>query len=117
MYPSVPLNLIGILKITLKDFLGHDESALKEVIKSFIESSIENLEILETAIDEKNTEEIKSIAHRIAPMFKQIEARDIGTILKTLEQNNLETADLKDIYIALKAKTTKLFTALEQEIV
>ena len=73
--------------------------------------------MLEKAVSEENIPEINSIAHRIAPMFKQIEARDIGTILKTLEQNNLETADLKDIYIALKAKTTKLFTALEQEIV
>lgn len=102
---------------TLKEFLGYDDDALKDVLKAFIISSNENLTLLEKAITEKNVPEINSIAHRIAPMFKQIEARDIGTILKTLEQNNLEISDLKDIFNALKAKTTKLFSALEQEIV
>ncbi|SHG67228.1 sensor histidine kinase [Flavobacterium defluvii] len=102
---------------TLKEFLGNDQNALNDVLKAFIISSNENLELLENAINEENIPEINSIAHRIAPMFRQIEARDIGTILKTLEQNNLEITDLKDIYEALKAKTNKLFTALEQEIV
>jgi len=102
---------------TLKEFLGYDDDALKDVLKAFIISSNENLTLLEKAITEKNVPEINSIAHRIAPMFKQIEARDIGTILKILEQNNLEISDLKDIFNALKAKTTKLFSALEQEIV
>ncbi len=102
---------------TLKDFLGNDNDALNDVLKAFIISSNENLDLLEKAVNEENIPEINSIAHRIAPMFKQIEARDIGTILKTLEQNNLEISDLRDIYTALKAKTTKLFTALEQEIV
>ncbi|OIV43450.1 ATP-binding response regulator [Flavobacterium johnsoniae] len=102
---------------TLKEFLGNDTDALKDVLKAFIISSNENLHLLENAIIDENIPEINSIAHRIAPMFRQIEARDIGTILKTLEQNNLEISDLKDIFAALKAKTTKLFIALEQEIV
>lgn len=101
---------------TLKEFLHNDRNALNDVLKAFIISSNENLELLENAVNEKNIPEINSIAHRIAPMFRQIEARDIGTILKTLEQNNLEISDLKDIYAALKAKTNKLFAALEQEI-
>ncbi|GAA3758986.1 hybrid sensor histidine kinase/response regulator [Flavobacterium ginsengiterrae] len=102
---------------TLKEFLGNDKDALNDVLKAFIISSNENLELLENAVLEENVPEINSIAHRIAPMFKQIEARDIGIILKTLEQNNIEITDLKDIFTALKAKTTKLFTALEEEIV
>ncbi|WP_406844635.1 ATP-binding protein [Flavobacterium soyae] len=101
---------------TLKEFLHNDRNALNDVLKAFIISSNENLELLENAVNEKNIPEINSIAHRIAPMFRQIEARDIGTILKTLEQNNLEISDLKDIYTALKAKTNKLFAALEQEV-
>ncbi|MDR6762967.1 signal transduction histidine kinase/CheY-like chemotaxis protein/HPt (histidine-containing phosphotransfer) domain-containing protein/CHASE3 domain sensor protein [Flavobacterium sp. 2755] len=102
---------------TLKEFLGNDQNALNDVLKAFIISSNENLELLENAITEKNVPEINSIAHRIAPMFRQIEARDIGTLLKTLEQNNLEIADSRDIFEALKAKTNKLFVLLEQEIV
>ncbi|UUF15171.1 MULTISPECIES: sensor histidine kinase [Flavobacterium] len=102
---------------TLKEFLGNDQNALNDVLKAFIISSNENLDLLENAIHEKNVPEINSIAHRIAPMFRQIESRDISILLKTLEQNNLEIADSKDIFEALKAKTNKLFAVLEQEIV
>lgn len=102
---------------TLKEFLGNDQNALNDVLKAFIISSNENLDLLENAIHEKNVPEINSIAHRIAPMFRQIESRDISILLKTLEQNNLEIADSKDIFEALKVKTNKLFAVLEQEIV
>lgn len=101
---------------TLKEFLGNDTTALKEVLKSFIESSSENLNLLESAIIEKNTVEINSIAHRIAPMFKQIQAREIGEILKVLENKDLETSDLADIFKVLKSKTDVLFKALQEEI-
>lgn len=102
---------------TLKEFLGNDNEALQEVLKSFIESSSENLAFLENAIAEKNTVEINSIAHRIAPMFKQIQAREIGEILKVLERKDLETADLNDIFKVFKSKSESLFTALKKEIV
>lgn len=101
---------------TLNEFLGNDNTALKEVLKSFIESSTENLTFLKTAIKEKNRDEIKSIAHRIAPMFKQIEAREIGDILKKLEKNDFEIPEMKSIFKDLKIKTDLLFEALKQEI-
>ncbi|MBS7231696.1 response regulator [Flavobacterium psychroterrae] len=101
---------------TLKEFLGNDNEALKEVLKSFIESSTENLSLLENAMMEKHPVEINSIAHRIAPMFKQIQAREIGEILKVLENKDLQTSDLNDIFKVLKSKTDVLFTALKKEI-
>ena len=101
---------------TLKDFLGQDESALKEVLKSFIETSIENLGFLKAAVQEKNHEEIKSIAHRIAPMFKQIQANEIGEILKNLEKEDLNTIDIKATYADLSEKVEILFKELKQEI-
>ncbi|AXB55613.1 hybrid sensor histidine kinase/response regulator [Flavobacterium fluviale] len=101
---------------TLKDFLGHDELALKEVLKSFIDSSAENIGLLQTAIQEKNHEEIKSIAHRIAPMFKQIQANEIGQILKNLEKEDLNTLDLDNMFIDLKEKMNVLFDELKQEV-
>lgn len=101
---------------TLNDFLGKDELALKEVLISFIETSIENLGFLETAVNEENHEEIKSIAHRIAPMFRQIQANEIGEILKDLEKEDLNTIDIKSTYVDLKEKIKILFEALKQEI-
>lgn len=101
---------------TLKDFLGHDEDALKEVLESFTETTKDNLELLKTAVDEKNHEEIKSIAHRIAPMFKQIQANNIGELLKDLEKEDLNTIDIKSTFIDLKEKVKILFDELKHEI-
>ncbi|WP_264553192.1 hybrid sensor histidine kinase/response regulator [Flavobacterium sp. N2038] len=102
---------------TLKEFLGNDTTALKDVLKSFVESSNENLAALENAISEKNIIEIKAIAHRITPMFKQIEARKIGEILKTLESTDFELSEAKVIYKDLKKQIDSLFESLEKEIV
>lgn len=102
---------------TLKEFLGHDNDALKDILKAFMASSKENFTALENAIAEENIADIRAISHRIAPMFKQIEAREIGVILKILEQNDLEIEQVKDIYQDLKIKRDLLFNALQQEIV
>ncbi|URM37575.1 hybrid sensor histidine kinase/response regulator [Flavobacterium anhuiense] len=101
---------------TLKDFLGQDELALKEVLKSFIDTTVENLGFLKIAVQEKNYDEIKSIAHRIAPMFKQIQANEIGELLKDLEKEDLDTIDIKATYSDLHEKIEVLFEELKHEI-
>lgn len=100
---------------TLKEFLGNDNDASKEFITSFIESTKQNLNILENAVQKKNIAEINSIAHRIAPMFRQIQAQEIGGILKALEQDNLDNSDLESLYNALKTKIDLLFDTLKSE--
>ncbi|EJL64997.1 ATP-binding response regulator [Flavobacterium sp. CF136] len=101
---------------TLKEFLGTDNQSSKEFIESFMESTKLNLNDLEKAITEENEAEIHSIAHRIAPMFRQIQAHEIGEILKILEETNFENSNLKIIYNSLKTKIYVLFEALKREI-
>ncbi|TDO98502.1 ATP-binding protein [Flavobacterium sp. 245] len=102
--------------VTLKEFLANDKNALNEVLKSFIESTNENLALLENAISLENTVEINAIAHRIAPMFKQIEANEIAKTLTVLEKNEFEITEVREIYKGLKAKIVSLFTILNKEI-
>ncbi|PXY40210.1 hybrid sensor histidine kinase/response regulator [Flavobacterium cheongpyeongense] len=100
---------------TLKEFLGHDTESSKEFILSFIASTKLNLEVLENAVKEKNIAEINTIAHRIAPMFRQIQAHEIGRILQILEENDLENSDVEGIFKTLKSKIDSLFEILETE--
>ena len=102
---------------TLEHFLGNDAEALKEVLEQFIESSEENLTYFENAVGEKNAPEINAIAHRMAPMFRQIEAHEIANILNTFEKNDFDNADLETLWSSLKTKTDLLFIALKEEIV
>ncbi|MCI9844241.1 hybrid sensor histidine kinase/response regulator [Flavobacterium pectinovorum] len=101
---------------TLKEFLGNDAESAKEFIRSFIENTKLNLKALENAVQERNIAEINSLAHRIAPMFRQIQSDEIGTILKKLEQNDLENSNLESLYSALKSKIDLLFDTLKREI-
>ncbi|WP_417939288.1 hybrid sensor histidine kinase/response regulator [Flavobacterium sp. RS13.1] len=101
---------------TLNEFLGNDNESSKEFIGSFIESTIRNLQELENAVLKKNIAEVNAISHRMAPMFRQIQANEIGEILKTLEQNNLENSNLEPLLDNLKTKTDLLFDALKKEI-
>jgi signal transduction histidine kinase/CheY-like chemotaxis protein len=101
---------------TLKEFLGNDDGASKQFITSFIENTKFNLKNLESAVQEKNTAEINAIAHRIAPMFRQIQADEIGGILKILEQKDLDNLDLESVYNTLKSKIDFLFDTLKTEI-
>jgi signal transduction histidine kinase/FixJ family two-component response regulator len=102
---------------TLKQFLGNDNEALDVILKQFIQSSKDNLVYLENAVDKKDVPQINAIAHRIAPMFRQIEAHAVGEILKELEKNDLKNSDLAVLFDSLKTKIDLLFTALNKEIV
>lgn len=113
--PQMPAEQMYSLQ-TLKQFLGNDNEGLSVFLNQFIESSKRNMVYLEKAIDEKNTSEMNTIAHRIAPMFRQIEAREIGEILKSLEENNVENIDIENLLDALKTKTDLLFKAIQQEV-
>jgi CheY-like chemotaxis protein/HPt (histidine-containing phosphotransfer) domain-containing protein len=122
--PAIKINdtpEIKVLKLystePLKQFIGQDKEALHDILKQFIKSSEENMGYLENAISNKNTTEINSIAHRMAPMFRQIEAYQIDEILKKLEKNNFENSELENIFGSLTEKTNELFTALNVEIV
>ncbi|WP_348824036.1 hybrid sensor histidine kinase/response regulator [Flavobacterium aestuarii] len=101
---------------TLKQFLGNDNEALQVFLKQFIESSKKNMTYLENAVQQKNTFEINAIAHRIAPMFRQIEAQEISRVLELLEKNDLAVSDLNNLSDSLKTKIDLLFTALNKEI-
>ena len=102
---------------TLKEFLGNDNDALRDVINSFIESTEENLVSLNNAITEKDIAEISTITHRIAPMFKQIQANNIANTLKALEKNEFKEEDLATVFEGLKTEIEILFNSLKEEAI
>lgn len=100
---------------TLKSFLSDKEDGLKEVLSSFQKSTNENLQFLETAISEKNTQKIQETSHRMSPMFKQIQAYEISEILDKFEREELSLVEIQLKSEILKNKIAALFLLLEQE--
>ncbi|MBF7091145.1 response regulator [Flavobacterium sp. ALJ2] len=101
---------------SLKSFLTNDKEALQEVLKTFITSTKENLVVLEKSSNNKETAEISAIAHRMSPMFKQINAFEISKTLDDLELNKYSDTDLGVIFDELKTKINSLLLTIEKEI-
>ena len=100
----------------LKSFLPNEKKALNEVLESFITSTKENLENLNRAVSAENFIEIKNIAHKMGPMFKQIQANEISTILDQLELDDFIIDLIKIHSENLKDKIDSLFTLLQKEL-
>jgi signal transduction histidine kinase/DNA-binding response OmpR family regulator len=100
---------------TLKSFLSDEEDVLKEFLVTFKSSTKENLSKVEEAVSEKNILKVKETAHRMTPMFKQIEASEIVQILTDLEYNEISFEEIEIKSKALTTAVTSLFLLLEKE--
>ncbi|TMU55403.1 ATP-binding protein [Flagellimonas algicola] len=81
-----------------------DTKALHEVLTSFLEGTHENLKQLNNASIKKDFKSIENIAHKMLPMFHQLEIYSIIPILEALEQaeSRYSEAELKEVITALK---------------
>ncbi|MEM8522868.1 DNA-binding response OmpR family regulator [Flavobacterium sp. PL12] len=100
----------------LKSFLSDDKSALNEILETFMSSTNESIVLLDYAVTKSNRKEIKSISHKINPMFKQIKAFEISNLLDQLELEDLKLEEIEEKVTSLKTKITALFALLEKEI-
>lgn len=93
----------------LKAFLPDDEVALQEVLNSLVKNTQQNLLNFRQFINEKNAENIRELAHRMYPMFQQIEATTIANLLNKLSNETLQWDEIEDINAQLNEKTAILF--------
>lgn len=99
--PSKPEN--GLNPGHLNEMLQNDPVAIKKVVDIFVKSTRENLALLKKNKAENNFDEIRKIAHRMLPMFRQFEAQKVTALLEKLERT--EKIQLSDSEL----------TALEEE--
>ncbi len=66
-------------------FAQGDSDSLYAILDTFYESTIENIKDLKIYVEQKDTLHIKKMAHKMLPMFKQIRAKDVVSILVKLE--------------------------------
>jgi signal transduction histidine kinase/CheY-like chemotaxis protein len=99
---------------SLQSFFPNQNEALQEVLSTFILSTNSSLVDLKIAISNHNTDEINQISHRMNPMFKQIQAKEISDLLENLEFNNNTVSDNDITFQELQLKIKSLFKVLRQ---
>lgn len=101
---------------SLQSFLSNDDEAVKSVLISFIETTSNNLFMLENHINANDSDKIKDTAHKMAPMFKQIEATEIAEVLTDLESKDYTKKEVKIIFKEVKPKIKTLLTAIKNQL-
>lgn len=96
-------------------FAGEDQEALNAILTVFIESTSMNLVEIHSAFNKNNNGKISNIAHRMLPMFKQLDAREITCKLEELENNGFAEVNEKEIS-TLSRKIEALLKDLQKEI-
>lgn len=100
---------------SLKAFLPNEEEALKDVLISFIASTKENLNQLEQRFSENDLPKFKETSHRMYPMFKQIKADEIASILQDFDLKTLSEDEIRFNLKVLNLKIESLFHLIQQE--
>ena len=97
-------------------FAGDDKDALNTILKVFVEASRKNLFEITEAVKYKNKGKIADIAHKMLPMFKQLNTRNIVLQLEQLEKEMPEHFEKQKIY-RLITEIEVLLEKLEKKII
>ncbi|MEO6346803.1 MAG: ATP-binding protein, partial [Aquaticitalea sp.] len=76
-------NLFDITSIS--GFLDHDETALKSMLKRFLEDTKKTMSILKNAAKTNDVQTINDLSHRMLTMFKQLRVDSVVAQLESLE--------------------------------
>ncbi|UII74531.1 ATP-binding protein [Flagellimonas sp. HMM57] len=97
----------------ISSFLDSPKSVY-EVLESFLEDTHDNLYRLSIAVENLNYDEIKSISHKMLPMFRQLKVESAIPILEKLEHLSYDATHKKTIrrFEKLKLSILNLETAI-----
>ncbi|RKS55175.1 hypothetical protein BC962_0134 [Gillisia mitskevichiae] len=97
-------------------FAGDDKNALNTILKVFVDASRKNIAEINKAITNKNKHKIPAIAHKMLPMYKQLNTRNIVFQLQQLEKEVPEYFEDQKIQ-GLITDIEALLAKLEREII
>lgn len=103
----------------IKMFLGDDQNAINEVLLIFKKDTAENLQQLRTAATNIDIGQLNKTAHKMLPMFRQLEvytAIPILEIFEVLKTDEFSNQQLEEKYQELQKEINILTEVLSEEI-
>lgn len=105
-------------KYTLQEvrtFAGEDQEALNAILTAFVQSTENNLQDLNRAIQKEDYEMAATLAHKMLPMFRQLGIKHLVSRLEVLEKGSIEEVKKIDLH-RLTREINELLKDLNQEI-
>lgn len=90
----------------LINFMQNDQDLVYEILETFLKNTVEDVVQIKNSFQDKDLKMIRKIAHRMKPMYQQINAHEVVSLLDELES-------LKDITGA----NNKIVSQLEVSII
>lgn len=75
---------------SLNQFTQNDPNALRLIITNFIDSAKENCAVLISSAEAMDSDKMADIAHKMIPMFRQMEVWSIAELLEPIEEQSLD---------------------------
>lgn len=101
----------------LRSFLGDDDKSINEVLQTFIKDTSKSMETLKEAATQNNYPKSKNTAHRMLPMFRQLEVDpSCIDLLYKLESTASGSVDLLQTHDSLMNHITPLLEELRKRV-
>lgn len=104
---------------SLKMFIGEDSSAMNEILYTFEEDTKLNSKQLAAAVKSFNITHINKVAHKMLPMFRQLQVVKAIPILESFEQlkkDDYSSKLLNEKHDKVQLYITQLLVAIKQRI-
>jgi signal transduction histidine kinase/DNA-binding response OmpR family regulator len=102
----------------LHSFLQRDSKAVKEVLQVFLTETASNMDKLQEAVNTKNRKTLQETAHKMLPMFRQLDAEEAVGILAAFEAKNPPISDTEYVqkFEVLKSIVQEISQGLQKTI-
>ncbi|WP_430972223.1 hypothetical protein [Sunxiuqinia rutila] len=81
----------------IKAFADSDAESLRLILNSLVQSSRQNLELFRQHLQQCDEQALTELAHKMLPLFKQLEAREVVTLLSQLEEGRLTRSERESL--------------------
>ncbi len=95
----------------IEQFTDDDPDSLKKIIDSFVKTTTEHIQLLNEYCRNKQWDAISRLAHKMLPLFRQLEAKDMILPLEKMEQadqKSLSPSELEELTREVIGKATEL---------
>jgi hypothetical protein len=99
----------------IRNFAGEDPDAMDAILTAFIESTRSNLVLLQKAHQKGQKEKVSAVAHKMLPMFRQLQVPHLVQKLVILENASGTETESVDVP-SLAQEVDKLLENLQEEI-
>ena len=78
-------------------FADNDKDAANQIIQSFIADCVQNFRTLEEHVQRHEIEQVKKLAHKMLPMFRQLSIQQVIPLLLFLERMDIEQTEESEV--------------------